>query len=58
VAEGNQDPAQAEMLIELGCPVGQGFLFGRPGELGAIEMPPAVQGLPFAASARLTRVVE
>ncbi|HEY0535469.1 MAG TPA: EAL domain-containing protein [Actinoplanes sp.] len=58
VAEGIEDPARAEMLIELGCPVGQGFLFGRPGELGAIEMPPAVQSLPFAASARLTRVVE
>jgi diguanylate cyclase (GGDEF)-like protein len=58
VAEGIEDEAQAEMLIELGCPVGQGFLFGRPGELGAIEMQPAMQNLPFAASSRLTRVVE
>jgi diguanylate cyclase (GGDEF)-like protein len=58
VAEGIEDAAQAEMLIELGCPVGQGFLLGRPGELGAIEMQPAVPNLPFATSARLTRVVE
>ena len=46
------------MLIELGCPVGQGFLFGRPGELGAIEMQPVMRSLPFAASSSLTRVVE
>jgi EAL domain-containing protein (putative c-di-GMP-specific phosphodiesterase class I) len=25
------------MLIELGCPHGQGFLFGRPGRLDAID---------------------
>jgi diguanylate cyclase (GGDEF)-like protein len=37
VAEGIEDPAQAEMLIELGCPHGQGFLFGRPGRLDAID---------------------
>jgi EAL domain-containing protein (putative c-di-GMP-specific phosphodiesterase class I) len=36
VAEGIEDPAQAAMLIELGCPVGQGFLLGRPAPLHAV----------------------
>jgi diguanylate cyclase (GGDEF)-like protein len=58
VAEGIEDEAQAEMLIELGCPVGQGYLFGRPGELSAIEMQPAMQSLPFPAPRSLSRVVE
>jgi diguanylate cyclase (GGDEF)-like protein len=58
VAEGIEDDAQAEMLIELGCPVGQGFLYGRPGALGAIDPQPAVENPPLATSARLTRVVE
>jgi len=58
VAEGIEDEAQAEMLIQLGCPVGQGFLFARPGELGAIEMRPVVDDLRFGTPARLTRVVE
>jgi EAL domain-containing protein (putative c-di-GMP-specific phosphodiesterase class I) len=38
VAEGIEDPAQVEMLTELGCPMGQGFLFGRPGPLSAVVM--------------------
>ena len=38
VAEGIEDPAQAAMLIELGCPVGQGFLYGRPGALSALPV--------------------
>jgi diguanylate cyclase (GGDEF)-like protein len=37
VAEGIEDPAQAAMLIELGCPVGQGFLYGRPGPLDSLR---------------------
>jgi len=30
VAEGIEDRAVADRLAELGCPLGQGFLFGRP----------------------------
>ncbi|MBD8892843.1 EAL domain-containing protein [Roseibium litorale] len=30
VAEGIEHPAQQKQLIELGCDIGQGFLFGRP----------------------------
>jgi EAL domain-containing protein (putative c-di-GMP-specific phosphodiesterase class I) len=30
VAEGVEEPAQRARLAELGCEVGQGYLFGRP----------------------------
>ena len=30
VAEGIETPAQAAELIRLGCPSGQGYLYGRP----------------------------
>ena len=30
VAEGIEDEAQAERLIQFGCAGGQGYLFGRP----------------------------
>ncbi|MDT4947333.1 MAG: hypothetical protein QOH14_4066, partial [Pseudonocardiales bacterium] len=30
VAEGIEDAAVAARLAELGCPLGQGYLFGRP----------------------------
>jgi diguanylate cyclase (GGDEF)-like protein/PAS domain S-box-containing protein len=33
VAEGIEDPVTAEDLRRMGCPVGQGWLFGRPGPL-------------------------
>ncbi|MCY1138004.1 bifunctional diguanylate cyclase/phosphodiesterase [Actinoplanes sp. Pm04-4] len=41
VAEGIEDQAQAAMLMDLGCRVGQGFLYGRPGPLSAITTEPA-----------------
>ncbi|MEU8819712.1 EAL domain-containing protein [Actinoplanes sp. NPDC048796] len=44
VAEGIEDQAQAAMLAELGCQVGQGFLYGRPGPLGAISTEPVTAG--------------
>ena len=30
VAEGIETPAQADTLIRMGCPYGQGYLFSRP----------------------------
>ena len=36
VAEGVEDEAQAAMLIELGCPFGQGFLLGPPAPLASL----------------------
>jgi EAL domain-containing protein (putative c-di-GMP-specific phosphodiesterase class I) len=30
IAEGIEDPAQRDALAEMGCPLGQGYLFARP----------------------------
>jgi EAL domain-containing protein (putative c-di-GMP-specific phosphodiesterase class I) len=35
VAEGVERESQAEMLREMGCPLAQGFHFGRPERPGA-----------------------
>ncbi|MGX6608415.1 putative bifunctional diguanylate cyclase/phosphodiesterase [Micromonosporaceae bacterium Da 78-11] len=40
IAEGIEDQAQAAMLIELGCPLGQGYLLGRPAPLASIVLDP------------------
>jgi diguanylate cyclase (GGDEF)-like protein len=37
VAEGIEHPAQAERLRQLGCTLGQGYLFGRPAPADEIE---------------------
>jgi PAS domain S-box-containing protein len=37
VAEGVEDVDQADMLLWLGCDVGQGFLYGRPVSAGRLE---------------------
>ena len=37
VAEGIEHPAQAERLRELGCKLGQGYLFGRPSPAAEVE---------------------
>ena len=36
VAEGVEDAATAERLLELGCPFGQGYYFGRPEPVAAL----------------------
>jgi len=36
VAEGVENAQTAERLAELGCPLGQGYYFGRPQPLAAL----------------------
>jgi diguanylate cyclase (GGDEF)-like protein len=38
VAEGIEEPHQADWLVSLGCPLGQGYLFSRPLGVDAMEM--------------------
>jgi EAL domain-containing protein (putative c-di-GMP-specific phosphodiesterase class I) len=42
VAEGVETEHQRELLIRLGCAVGQGYLFGRPTDAHALGLPAAV----------------
>lgn len=35
IAEGIETPAEHAMLLEMGCPCGQGYLFGQPVDAGA-----------------------
>ena len=37
VAEGIEHPAQAARLRQLGCKLGQGYLFGRPAPAEEVE---------------------
>jgi diguanylate cyclase len=39
VAEGVEDPAQARMLAGMGCPMAQGYLFGRPVPIERLAAP-------------------
>jgi diguanylate cyclase (GGDEF)-like protein len=38
VAEGIEEPDQADWLVSLGCPLGQGYLYSRPLGIDAMEM--------------------
>ncbi len=50
VAEGIETPARARAMAELGCPLGQGYLFGQPGPLHRLQSP-AIPAQPAAATA-------
>jgi diguanylate cyclase (GGDEF)-like protein len=49
VAEGIEEPEQADTLRAMGCELGQGFLFARP--MGAEDSEAFVRGMPRAADA-------
>lgn len=38
IAEGIEDPSQLAALVSLGCEFGQGYLFARPLEPGAVDL--------------------
>jgi diguanylate cyclase (GGDEF)-like protein/PAS domain S-box-containing protein len=50
VAEGIEDAATAQRLRELGCPLGQGYYFGRPEPIAALSLRFADLVLPGAAA--------
>jgi predicted signal transduction protein with EAL and GGDEF domain len=50
VAEGVEDAATAERLVELGCPFAQGYYFGRPEPVAALATRLADRSRPTAAA--------
>jgi EAL domain-containing protein (putative c-di-GMP-specific phosphodiesterase class I) len=55
VAEGIEEPADAERLRDLGVGYGQGWLFGRPGPAGDLE--PLARSVPAPRDARQAEMV-
>ncbi len=51
VAEGVETEAQRAMLGEMGCPVGQGYLFGRPTDAESFTTQPVGRALQPASRA-------
>lgn len=54
VAEGVETPAQASMLLWLGCDLGQGWLYGRPAPATEIPRLIAAPSLTFTSAMPLT----
>jgi EAL domain-containing protein (putative c-di-GMP-specific phosphodiesterase class I) len=50
IAEGIEDAATAHRLMELGCPLGQGYHFGRPEPLLALKARFTARTTPAAAA--------
>jgi diguanylate cyclase (GGDEF)-like protein len=51
VAEGIETAAQARLLADMGCPLGQGFLYGVPIAAGAPVAPTAISPLSWPTTA-------
>ncbi|MQP75635.1 EAL domain-containing protein [Stenotrophomonas sp. MYb238] len=58
VAEGVEEPAQAELLSRLGCGFAQGYLFARPAPLAQMLACQADMTAAWASGARLDRTPE
>ena len=55
IAEGVETADQDELLREMGCPVVQGYLYGRPVPPGEVLLPEAILPPPAAATDRVSQ---
>ena len=53
VAEGIETPSRARAMADLGCPLGQGYLFGQPGPLHRLAAPAIPSQAPPSSAAHL-----